>query len=324
VGTLLVQVVFGSLFDPNPRLGIVDEGDSEITSQALELGGIQVALLSSVAELKAQVEANDLDVGLVLQDDFDHALMAGELPDFEIYVGGESFASNRYILVITLIDLVRDLVGDPAPVDVQIESIGEGESIPVADRLIPFLVLFAVIISGLFVPAASIVDEKEHGTLSALLVTPVRTADVLLAKGAFALVLATSAGAVTLALNQAFGHEPLTLVLVLLVAALMTLLLGLIIGSLARNENMLYSVIKGGNILLMAPVIFFIWPDLPQWVAKLFPTYYFLNPVYQVAVKGAALEDIWGELVVAVLVCALLIPVVVWSGRRMTARLAAT
>ena len=32
--TVMFQLVFGSLFDPEPRLGIVDHGDSEITVAA--------------------------------------------------------------------------------------------------------------------------------------------------------------------------------------------------------------------------------------------------------------------------------------------------
>ncbi len=322
VGTLLVQVVFGGLFDPDPRLGIADEGESQITSAAVELAGIQVALLGSAAELKEQVRDNNLDVGLVLQEDFDEAVRRGEMPVLQLYIGGQSLASNRYILAITLIDLVRDVVGDPAPVQVEVVSIGDAEPIPVADRLIPMLVMFAVLVAGLFVPAAGIVDEKEKGTLSAVLITPTRVSEVLAAKGVMALVLALGAGLVTLALNQALTQEPLVLVSIIVVAALQTLLIGLIVGCLARDVTALYTVVKGGSVLLFAPVIFFVWPDLPLWIAKLFPTYYFLNPVYQVAVRGAELADVSEELVVALAICLLLVPFVALAGRRMAAHLA--
>ena len=64
--TFVVQVAFGSLFDPQPRLGIVDLGDSTITSEAAQLEGIQLTVLNDVDELKTLVEANDLDAGLGL------------------------------------------------------------------------------------------------------------------------------------------------------------------------------------------------------------------------------------------------------------------
>ena len=39
--TLLIRVVFGSLFDPVPRLGIVDEGDSQIVRNVGDIEGIE-------------------------------------------------------------------------------------------------------------------------------------------------------------------------------------------------------------------------------------------------------------------------------------------
>lgn len=322
VATLLVQVVFGSLFDPTPRLGIVDEGDSQITAAAARLGGIQVALLDSVVDLRRQVRANDLDAGLVLREGFDSELLAGKMPELELYVGGESLASNRYVIAISIIDTIRDLVGEPAPVDVQVRSVGGAESIPVSERLIPLLVLFAVLIAGLMVPAVGLLEEKEKGTLSALLVSPARMSDVLLAKGGMGFTLALAVGLVTLVLNGAFAVGQGALVVVLIIAALMCVELGLLVGSTAKDTNTLFGVVKGAGILLMAPVVFFIWPDLPQWAAKLFPTYYFLEPVYEIAVAGATLRDVRLELGVATLICAMLLPLVAWSGRRMARRLA--
>ena len=69
--TLILQVAFGSLFDPEPRLGIVDDGASEVTAAVTAMEGIDVALLDDEAELRSQVEANDLDAGIVLPAGFD-------------------------------------------------------------------------------------------------------------------------------------------------------------------------------------------------------------------------------------------------------------
>jgi len=323
VATVLIQVVFGSLFDPAPRLGIVDEGESQVTQAALALGGVEVALLDSVMDLRQQVEFNDLDAGLVLQKGFDDALLAGDRPDLKFFVGGESLASNRLILAITTVDLIRGVAGEPSPVEVAVNVIGDGTSLPVSERLIPLLVLFAMLIAGLLVPAAALVEEKEKGTLSALFVTPTQTADVLVAKGTLGFLMAIGTGIVTLALNQAFGDNPLALVLILAVAALMALEIGLIVGAGVRDTNALFTVIKTGNIVLYAPVIFYIWPDLPQWVPKIFPTYYFLNPLFEVAVKGTDPGEVWSDLAIALVVCVALLPLVFVMGRRMTARLAA-
>jgi ABC-2 type transport system permease protein len=322
VATLLVQVVFGDLFAPSPRLGIVDADSSQLTSQARDLANVHVTKIATEGKLKGMVEANDLDMGLVLPDDFDQALRAGRDPGLKAYVSGESLASNRVILDLATIGLIRGIVGAPSPIDVNVQTVGGGEFVPVADRLIPLLVLFPVLIAGLFVPAASIVEEKEKGTLLALLVTPARRNDVLVAKGLIGFVLALAAAIVTLLLNRAFGAEPLTLVVILCVAALMAVELGLTVGALARDTNALFAVMKTGNILLLAPVVFFIWPNLPQWLPRLFPTYYFLNPLYRIAIEGAGPGDVWRQLAVAALICVVLLGLVAATGRRMEARLA--
>lgn len=323
LATLLIQLVFGSLFEPVPRLGIVDGGDSRVTAIARDLPDIDVRLLDDQRALRRQLEDNDLDAGLVLPQGFDDELRQGRMPELRFQVSGGSLAKHRMILAVVIADLVRDVAGTQAGLSVQVLHVGDGAAVPLSDRLVPFLVMFAVLIAGLFVPAASLVEEKEKRTLSALLVTPATTAEVLAAKGAMGFGLAMAAGTLTLALNDALGRDPVLLVAILAVATLMALEIGLVVGSLARDSNALLSVIKGGNIVLLAPTLFFLWPDLPAWVAKALPTYYFLHPLFEVVAKDAAFADVWRELAVALGVCAALLPAMAMAGRRMAVRLAA-
>lgn len=322
--TLLIQVVFGSLFEPTPRLGVVDRGASDVAAAALELDDIDVTELRTERRLRRELERNNLDAGLVLPAGFDEEVRERRMPELEVLVGGQSLASNRAVLLSTVIGLVRGIVGDPAPIEVSVVPIGGEDVAPLSERLVPLLVMFAMLIAGMFVPAAGLVEEKEKGTLSAMLVSPTRISDVLVAKGAMGIILALTAGMATLALNRAFGNEPWTLVAILVIAAFMVLQIGLIVGALAKDTNTMFTVFKTGNILLLAPVVFYVWPDLPQWIAKVFPTYYFLDPVFRVAVQGESFADVWTHLAVAVAICALLAPLVFFAGRRMERRLAAS
>ena len=322
--TLLIRVVFGSLFDPVPRLGIVDEGESQVVQNVRDVEGIQVTFPESAAALKTLVENNDLDGGLVLPAGFDGALQAGQMPNVQFFFGGQSLASNRVVLGVTMVDLIREVAGSPAPIDVETITVGEGESVPIVSRLLPLIVLMAVLIAGALTPATSLVEEKEKRTLTALLVTPTRLGDVLLGKGALGFILAMATGVVTLALNGALGANPAALLLVLVLATLMAAEVGLMLGSFAKDTKALYTIWKSGAIVLVAPVIFFIWPNLPQWIAKIFPTYYFLSPLFEIAIRGAGLADVWLELAIGFAVCVVLLPGVYTLGRRMEATLAAT
>ena len=320
--TAVVQGVFGSLFDPPPRLAIVDLGDSQISASAGELEGVDVTFLSDPELLRTRVESNDFDAGLILAPGFDAAVRAEERPILEFYVGGESLASDRIILGISTLDLVRELEGRVSPVSVEIVDLGAG-AVDVSQRLLPMLVIMTLVIAGAFVPAAAVVQEREDRTLSALLVTPATIADVYSAKGLMAFVLAMMTGLMTLVLNDAFGTAPWLMIGIMSLAAAMMVEIGLIVGSLSRDSNTLLTVFKAGGILILFPVFSFLFPGVPEWIGRLGPTYYFLAPVFDVAVRGAALGDVAGDLAIAAVIVVALVPVVLMAGRRLEARIAA-
>lgn len=322
VGTLLVQIVFGSLFAPQPRLGIVDEADSQVAAAMVAVDGIETSLVETRDGLVTLVGDNDLDAGLVLPAGFDEQVQAGLQPPLQFFVGGESLASNRLILAVTTLDAVRAVEGSTPPVEVEVLSTGDAV-LPMSSRMMPLLVLFALLIAGVFVPAFSIVQERESGTMTAMLVTPARGVDVLAAKAVMGMVLGALMALVTLWLNDALGQQPVALLLSIGIAAVMLAEIGLLFGSGAKDAKTLFALMKSVNILLFAPVIFYIFPDWPQWIAQLFPTYWIINPIFEIAVQDAALGDIASQLLVGVVICIALVPVVVVLARRMTTRVAA-
>lgn len=319
--TLLIRGVFGSLFDPDPRLGIVDEGNSAVIAAASELEGIEVSVLDDREALLSRVESNDLDAGLVLQPGFDELVRTGQRPELQLYIGGESLASNRIVIAVTALDLVRGVAGESPPVDVDVVSLGEEAPLEISARLIPLVVIYAVALGGAMVPAASLVDEKEKRTVDALLATPVAVNELMIAKGLFGVILATATGVMTLALNGGFGDVPVATVLAVVVAALMMAEIGLMLGAWAEDTNTLFTAFKGGGLLLFYPVVFYIWPDLPQWIGRIGPTYYFLQPIFDLAVNDAAFGEVLPELAIALGICVALAAGVVTMGGRMERRL---
>ena len=320
--TVILQGVFGGLFEPSPRLAIVDFGDSEITLAAEDLAGIEVTVLDDVDLLYEGVELNDYDAGLILREGFDDALRAGERPLLEFHVGGESLASNRAILGVQAIDLVREVEGSPAPVEVEVVALSEAE-LNFAQRTIPTVVIMAVAVAGVFIPASSLVQEKMDRTLSAVLATPARVNHVLLAKMAMGLLLGLATGAVALWMNDAFGAAPGTMVLAILIGTLMMAEIGVVLGSWAPDQNTLFAAWKGGAMLIIFPIIFYMFPSLPQWIAQLGITYYFLQPIFDIALFDATFADVWVDLAVALAICVALVPAVVWAGKRLERSIAA-
>lgn len=318
--TLLIRGVFGGLFETEPRLGIVDAGSSEVTAAALEMEGMKVTTYDDVDDLLADVENNNLDAGLALQEGFDSAVRGGESPELQLYVGGESLASDRVVIQVTAIDLIRGVSGAAPPVDVEVVTIGEA-GLDLSLRMLPLIVMYAVAIAGAFVPAMSLVGEKESGTVNAVLVTPTTVHQFMAAKVLLGVVLATLTGVMALLLNSALGNEPVAVILGILVGAVMMAEIGVMLGAWAHDANTMFTVFKGGAILLFYPVIFYIWPSLPTWIAQLGPTYYFLQPTFDLSVNGATFSEVWVELAIGIAICVALAPFVYRMGTWLQRRL---
>ncbi len=155
-----------------------------------------------------------------------------------------------------------------------------------------------------------------------MIITPVRLSEVVLAKGILGFVLAVAMAFVTLWMNSALDAQTGPLTVVLLVAGLMLVMIGLIYGTASKDVTGVFTLIKGTGVILLGPTIFYIFPDWPQWIAKLFPTYWVINPVYEVTINNAVLGDVWVELAIGLGVTVVLVGPLVMLMRRLETKLA--
>ncbi|MCK4542798.1 MAG: ABC transporter permease [Spirochaetales bacterium] len=320
--TFVIRLIFGGLIDPSPRLGIVDLGSSSIPAVVAELDEIEVTILDSVEILREQVETDDLDAGLILEEGFDKLVISGKFPELRMFVGGESLASTRVVLAVTVVDLVRGLAGEPAAVEVVTEVIGDGPTVPIEERLVPMLVLLSVALGGVFLPASMLIQERINRTADAVLATPVQVGDFVLAKGAVGFLLAFGMGVLTLLINGGFTRYVAGNLTVIAVGALMSVLLGLILGATVKDLQTMFAVWKSGGIILFAPAVLFLFPSIPGWIPKLFPTYYFLGPLYEMTVNAASLSEVYIDLIIGVGISAVLFAILTPLAKRMEMRLA--
>ena len=290
--SLVFSAVFGTLFSEKPKLGIVDEEGSQLVAMVEELDSVDYREYDTLSEIRQAVEDGAVDVGVVIPDGFDNAIMQGNEIEVTAYIWGESLAKNRTIVLVTIANLIREMSGQEAPVDVETITLGDEETIPWNVRLLPLIVLMAVFLGGVFLPATSLINEKEKKTLDALIITPASVLDVFIAKGLLGLILSLFVGIVVLLVNQAFGAQPLLLVLVLALGAIMAVEIGMICGALIRDVSTLFAIWKSAGILLFGPAIIYMFPQIPQWVGRIFPTYYILEPIMAISQRGSGWPDI--------------------------------
>lgn len=296
--SLLFSLVFGTLFAGLPRLGIADEGASRLVAAAQALSSVRVVRYADAGSLRSAVERGAVDFGMVLPADFDAALAAGAVPSVPALVWGESLAKDRLVLAAAVASLVRGMAGGGSAVTVDLVTVGKGAFVPWSERLLPLVVLVAVFIGGMFLPAASLIEEKERKTLAALLVTPATAGEVVASKGVVAGVVCFAMGMAVLAMNRALGRAPGLLAAVVALGTLQAVTLGLLLGVVLKDLTTLFAFAKSGGILIFAPTVVYMFPAIPAWIGRIFPTYYLLQPVIDISQKGAGWNEVWFDAVI--------------------------
>jgi len=287
---LFVSLAFGDIFSSRARLGYYTEGNLNFTSVLSASGSMSVTAYSSEGDLKDAVAGGSIDVGILLPVSFEDQL-AAKTVNLKAYIWGESLAKNRTIITLTIGEAIREIAGSRLPVNINSVPLGDS-SLPWSDRLLPLTVVVAIFFGGMMVPAASLIQERQRKTLEALNVTPVSMADIFTAKGLSGIALALIMGVITLAITSSFGNHPLALVGILALGALLASEIGLLVGTFVRDINTLFSFWKFGGILLFGPAFIFMFPQIPSWIGFIFPTYYLIRPVTDMAVLGAGFSSV--------------------------------
>jgi len=308
--TIFINLLFGSLFSGKPKLGVINQGHSQIVESLKNMESINLKEYSSEKELKNAVETGARDVGVVLGKNFDSIIKKGELTKLIVYVWGESLLKNRAIVSSALLYQIRDISGKKVPVDITPVSLGDADNIPLKDRFLPLIVLMAIFISGFAIPSASLVDEKQKRTIGAVMATPATQSDIFISKGLLGIIISFIMGILILVLNHAFNTQFLLIILILFLAAIMASCLGLIIGAFMRDTASLYSAIKGLGIIIYGPGIIKIFPQIPEWVGKFFPTYYVMNPIMEITRKGGGWSTVNLDVYILIVIIAVLLAIV--------------
>ncbi len=157
---------------------------------------------------------------------------------------------------------------------------------------ISFGLLFLVAMVGMYVPSIMIAEEKEKKTLEVLLLSPATPLEVFMGKGL------TTFGSMLIALLVVFiiGGVSLANGIVILVgtilAGIVCIIIGMIIGLLVQNQ--MGTGVVGTPIYLvfmLIPLLANIDEGVIQTVAKLLPTYYFMDMVMLAFTEGRGLLD---------------------------------
>jgi ABC-2 type transport system permease protein len=98
---------------------------------------------------------------------------------------------------------------------------------------------------------------------------------------------------------------------------------GVLLGSLVSDINSLFATIKGLGIFLYAPAFVYMFPEIPQWIGKIFPTYYIIQPVIEITQQNAGWGKVLPELGITVVFFVLIVIGIGFISQRQIQKLAA-
>ncbi len=268
--------------------------------EQLQEEGLEIEMVESDEALREAVTEGRYVTGVALPADLVEKLMSGQKPRVTVYFASDTPEESREAVRVLIEDLAYLQSGQPLAIEVSEEILGPdmvGMQIPPRDRLRP---LFAVllIMTETFGLATLISEEVERRTIQALLVTPMTIKDLFTAKGITGISLAFGQAILFMAIVGGVSKQPLIILAVLLLGAVLVTGVGFLIASLAKD---MMSVMAWGVIafiILIIPSFSIMFPGtITGWV-EVIPSHYLVDTIHRAANFGAGWGDVWHNLLI--------------------------
>lgn len=159
------------------------------------------------------------------------------------------------------------------------------------DRMLPLFAVLVLVIETMGL-ATLITDEVEKKTIRALLVTPMRTWQIFVAKGLFGMLLAFGQVFILMLLTGGLTAQPVLIIAALLAGSLLVTGISFLMASVSRD---MLAVTAWGIlvvIILSLPSFAVMFPGLiSDWV-QVIPSYFLVDTVFDVLNNGAGWADV--------------------------------
>ena len=269
---------------------------------------------STDTEVNNLVAAGKVKVGITIPPDYNANLLSGSPAQVSVLIDGSDPTTASAVLSAatlagqahgTSIELQKLALSGitglgVSPVDVRTRVLYNPDLLG-AYNLVPGLIAMILFQTATSLTALSIVRERERGTIEQLIVTPIRSWELILAKIIPYIIVSFMDMLLILLIGTLWFHVPIRGSLWLLFGMtalylLPTLGMGLLISTFAKTQQQ--AQLMTMPILLPAMMLSgFIFPvaSLPvflQLVGEIFPLTYFIYMLRAIVIKGVGIEMI--------------------------------
>jgi ABC-2 type transport system permease protein len=192
-------------------------------TQLTEHQGVDIRYFSTEESLRQAVLNGDYQAAIALPPDIMTTWAAGGKPLITVYYASKAPPEINAGIVALVKELSYAQTGQPLNFQTTQEVLGPdmlGNQIALRDRMRPLLAVFILLVEILTL-ASLIAVEIEQGTARALLVTPLRISDLFIAKGLLGVGLAFGQAILFMALVGGFSHQPLIILITLIIGSFM-------------------------------------------------------------------------------------------------------
>lgn len=318
----LVICTFALTFDvKNLRLAVFDQDRTQLSARLVERFTAtdyfgRLAFVDRLDAIDRMLDAGEADLALVIPPDFGRRTVAGSRPELQVLLSGVNSntanAARGYVDVIVE-RFAHDLLAQAAqargystelPQVVPQIRIWYNPQLEFKHFMAVSMIVVASLMVGLITTAASLVRERESGTIEQLAVTPLRLDEIIVAKALPPFAISMVSLAPSLLIAAAFGVPMQGSLSLFLVASVLSLVASMSIGVfIASYAASLQQALLIG-FFVMFPLMFLSGTTVPvesmpqamQALALMSPTRYYMEIALGTLLKGVGWSVLWPEL----------------------------
>ncbi len=315
------------------RLG--PEGLVDAWREAVHTDGdpvFEIEEVDDVATAEIKLKARDADLLVEIPPDFtqrlvDFATGTGTAPALLTYHGDESNVRSSMAMAMSdyvAFSAIAAVIETPSPLDVELHRVGSGDEKTEFELYVPALLVLAIIMV-MFTAAATLIKEVDKGTIDRLVLSRLRTSEMLAAVSANQVLIGVVALALAYGAAMSVGYRGEgSFVAVLVVGALSTLSVVAISVLVAAFMRTIFELLTVGCfpffILMFFSDCMFPLPKIdlvrlggfPFYVTDVLPTAMTVRALTRILNHGATLADVWVELLSIAVLTAVYMVVGTW------------
>lgn len=274
--------------------------------------------VQSYEEIDKLLDEGKVLVVFVIPTNFSKELLAGRDAKLQILVDGSNSNTattaigysnaivQAYSMRIALETLARSGKELYVPIDLQPKVWYNPELIS-AKFLVPGLIGFILMLSAVVSTSLSVVREKERGTMDQMMVSPLKTGEIILGKTISYLIIALVASVLVLLIGYFFFDISIRGSIIWLYVGIFIFLLaalgqGLLISAISHTQQVAFIISVFSTLLPALILSGFVFPirSMPmalQIISNVTPPKFILIVIRDVILKGVGPAAFWEQLV---------------------------